>query len=69
MGAVRPDRPRDEEPDQATARRIAGVRIERVPGYHDHHGALPAPASPRLTEELTQPPPHEAAPREGPPTR
>jgi dTDP-4-dehydrorhamnose 3,5-epimerase len=35
-----PDRPRDEEPDQVMARRIHGVRIERVPGYHDHRGAL-----------------------------
>jgi dTDP-4-dehydrorhamnose 3,5-epimerase len=38
--AAVPDRPRDEEPDQVMARRIAGVRVERVPGYHDHRGAL-----------------------------
>jgi dTDP-4-dehydrorhamnose 3,5-epimerase len=35
-----PDRPRQEEPDQVATRKIAGVRIERVPGYHDHRGAL-----------------------------
>jgi len=34
------DRPRDTEPDPAAVARIAGVRLERVPGYHDHRGAL-----------------------------
>jgi dTDP-4-dehydrorhamnose 3,5-epimerase len=38
-GAV-PDRPRSEEPDAVMARNIAGVRVERVPGHHDHRGAL-----------------------------
>lgn len=35
-----PDRPRTEEPDQAVARTINGVRIERVAGHHDHRGTL-----------------------------
>ena len=35
-----PDAARAEEPDAAVARNIAGVRIERVPGYHDHRGSL-----------------------------
>jgi dTDP-4-dehydrorhamnose 3,5-epimerase len=34
------DRPRAEEPDAVMARNIAGVRIERVSGHHDHRGAL-----------------------------
>src|SRR5258706_4837066 len=34
------DRPRREEPDQVMARRIAGVRIERLLGYHDQRGSL-----------------------------
>lgn len=34
------DRPRHTEPDEVAAARIAGVRVERVPGYHDHRGAL-----------------------------
>lgn len=38
--AAMPDRPRHEEPDQAMAAKIAGVRIERVPGYHDQRGSL-----------------------------
>jgi dTDP-4-dehydrorhamnose 3,5-epimerase len=38
--AATPDRPRSEEPDQEMGRNIAGVRIERVPGYHDHRGTL-----------------------------
>jgi dTDP-4-dehydrorhamnose 3,5-epimerase len=36
----RPDSPRCEEPDLVMARRIAGVRIERLAGYHDHRGSL-----------------------------
>jgi dTDP-4-dehydrorhamnose 3,5-epimerase len=38
--AAVPDRPRDEEPDQVMARKINGVRIERISGHHDHRGAL-----------------------------
>src|SRR5258706_15694747 len=34
------DRPRREEPDQVMARRIAGVRIEKLLGYHDQRGSL-----------------------------
>jgi dTDP-4-dehydrorhamnose 3,5-epimerase len=34
------DEPRDQGPDQAMAARIAGVRIERIPGSHDHRGSL-----------------------------
>jgi dTDP-4-dehydrorhamnose 3,5-epimerase len=34
------DKPRTEEPDETMARKIAGVRIERVAGYHDHRGTL-----------------------------
>ena len=39
-GSIRPDEARTEEPDQVTAGNIAGVRIERVPGHHDHRGSL-----------------------------
>jgi dTDP-4-dehydrorhamnose 3,5-epimerase len=38
--AVKLDAPRNEEPDQVEARKIAGVKIERIPGYHDHRGSL-----------------------------
>jgi dTDP-4-dehydrorhamnose 3,5-epimerase len=34
------DQPRTEEPDQTMARKITGVQIERVAGYHDHRGTL-----------------------------
>ncbi len=47
--AGRPDAPRDDEPDRVAARRIAGVWIERLHGYHDHRGSLVPffdPASP-----------------------
>jgi dTDP-4-dehydrorhamnose 3,5-epimerase len=35
-----PDRPRTEEPDEVMARKIRGVRVERLLGYHDHRGSL-----------------------------
>jgi dTDP-4-dehydrorhamnose 3,5-epimerase len=38
--AVIPDRARSEEPDAVMARKIAGVKIERIPGHHDHRGSL-----------------------------
>jgi len=38
--AGKPDAPRTEEPDQVMARNIAGVRAERLAGYHDHRGSL-----------------------------
>ena len=34
------DAARTEEPDQVMARNIAGVRAERLAGYHDHRGSL-----------------------------
>jgi dTDP-4-dehydrorhamnose 3,5-epimerase len=37
---VKPDRPRQEDPDQAMARKIPGMRFERLAGYHDHRGTL-----------------------------
>ncbi len=36
----KPDAARTEEPDQVMARNIAGVRAERLAGYHDHRGSL-----------------------------
>jgi dTDP-4-dehydrorhamnose 3,5-epimerase len=40
VAAAMPDRPRADDPDQVMARRIAGVRIVRVAGYHDQRGSL-----------------------------
>ncbi|HEY0781418.1 MAG TPA: dTDP-4-dehydrorhamnose 3,5-epimerase [Thermoanaerobaculia bacterium] len=34
------DAPRSAEPDEVMTRRIGGVRIERLAGYHDARGAL-----------------------------
>jgi dTDP-4-dehydrorhamnose 3,5-epimerase len=36
----KPDAARTEEPDEVMARNIAGVRAERLAGYHDHRGSL-----------------------------
>ena len=36
----KPDASRSEEPDQVMARNIAGVRAERLAGYHDNRGSL-----------------------------
>jgi dTDP-4-dehydrorhamnose 3,5-epimerase len=38
--AGRLDLARDREPDEIASARIHGVRVRRVPGYHDHRGAL-----------------------------
>jgi len=38
--AWKPDASRTEEPDQVMARNIAGVRAERLAGYHDNRGSL-----------------------------
>ena len=37
---ARLDAARQEEPDQVMARRIEGVLVERIVGYHDQRGAL-----------------------------
>jgi dTDP-4-dehydrorhamnose 3,5-epimerase len=40
LEAPRRDIAREEEPDAVAARRVAGVRVRRIHGYHDHRGAL-----------------------------
>lgn len=35
-----PDASRTDEPDEVMARNIAGVRVERLAGYHDNRGSL-----------------------------
>ena len=40
VATATPDAPRSEEPDLVMAKKIHGVRIARVPGHHDHRGAL-----------------------------
>jgi dTDP-4-dehydrorhamnose 3,5-epimerase len=40
LASPRVDEARDDAPDAVTARRIDGVKLARVPGHHDHRGAL-----------------------------